>query len=45
MCIYKLTFTVVVDPVERASAAQMLVKHFDGAGLSTPRNQVPPGES
>ena len=30
-----------VDPEERASAAQMLLKHFDGAGLSTPRNQVP----
>lgn len=28
-------------PNERASAAQMLVKHFDGAGLSTPRSQVP----
>ena len=31
----------LVNPDERASAAQMLVKHFDGAGLSTPRNQVP----
>jgi hypothetical protein len=31
----------IVNPEERASAAQMLVKHFDGAGLSTPRNQVP----
>jgi len=30
-----------VDPEERASAAQMLLKHFDGAGLSTPRNLVP----
>ncbi|KAJ8062011.1 hypothetical protein OCU04_009793 [Sclerotinia nivalis] len=31
----------IINSVERASAAQMLVKHFDGAGLSTPRNQVP----
>lgn len=31
-----------VDPDERASAAQMLVKRFDGEGLSTQRNQVPP---
>jgi len=31
----------IVNPEERASAAQMLLKHFDGAGLSTPRNQVP----
>ncbi|KAJ4321577.1 hypothetical protein N0V84_005248 [Fusarium piperis] len=30
------------DPDERASAAQMLVKCFDGRGLVTPRNQVPP---
>ncbi|KAI1161714.1 hypothetical protein F5B18DRAFT_626749 [Nemania serpens] len=26
---------------ERASAAQMLVKHFSGEGLCTPRNRVP----
>jgi hypothetical protein len=32
----------IVDPLERASTAQMLVKHFGGAGLNTPRNQVPP---
>ncbi|KAJ5799399.1 uncharacterized protein N7518_001467 [Penicillium psychrosexuale] len=31
-----------VDPDERASAAQMLVKCFDGKGLSTKRNRVPP---
>lgn len=30
-----------VDPGGRASAAQMLVKCFDGAGLTTPRNEVP----
>ncbi|KAI3334146.1 kinase-like domain-containing protein [Ustulina deusta] len=30
-----------VNPEERASAAQMLIKCFDGEGLSTPRNQVP----
>lgn len=31
----------IVNPEERASAAQMLVKHFDGAGLSTPPNHIP----
>ncbi|EXF86240.1 hypothetical protein CFIO01_02299 [Colletotrichum fioriniae PJ7] len=30
------------DPEHRASAAQLLVKYFDGQGLSTPRAQVPP---
>ncbi|KAL8901731.1 MAG: hypothetical protein Q9207_005057 [Kuettlingeria erythrocarpa] len=30
-----------VDPEKRASAAQMLVKNYDGAGLSTPRGEVP----
>jgi hypothetical protein len=30
------------SPLERASAAQMLVKRFDGEGLSTPRHHVPP---
>ncbi len=29
------------DPEKRASAAQMLVKCFNGVGLSTPRNQIP----
>ncbi|KAF2968349.1 hypothetical protein GQX73_g5203 [Xylaria multiplex] len=29
-----------VNPNERASAAQMLVKHFNGYGLSTPLSQV-----
>ncbi|KAH9904820.1 protein kinase-like protein [Xylariomycetidae sp. FL2044] len=33
---------VCVDPEERASAAQMLVKCFQGRGLSTPPSQVPP---
>lgn len=37
----KIREMAIVNPEERASAAQMLVKHFDGAGLSTPRNQVP----
>jgi serine/threonine protein kinase len=36
----KIREMAIVNPEERASAAQMLVKHFDGAGLSTPRNQV-----
>ncbi|KAK8123132.1 kinase-like protein [Apiospora sp. TS-2023a] len=31
-----------VEPEERASAAQMLVKCFEGEGLVTPRNQVSP---
>lgn len=37
----KIREMAVVDPEERASAAQMLIKYFDGAGLSTPRNRVP----
>lgn len=37
----KIRDMAIVNPEERASAAQMLVKYFDGAGLSTPRNQVP----
>jgi serine/threonine protein kinase len=39
--ISKIREMAIVNPEERASAAQMLVKYFDGAGLSTPRNQVP----
>lgn len=31
----------IVDPEKRASAAQMLVKNYDGAGLSTPRGNIP----
>jgi len=31
----------IFNPEKRASAAQMLVKCFNGEGLSTPRNQVP----
>jgi serine/threonine protein kinase len=30
-----------VDPLRRASAAQMLVRLFNGKGLTTPRNVVP----
>lgn len=30
----------IIDPSQRASAAQMLVKHFGGEGLTTERNQV-----
>lgn len=29
-------------PSERATAAQMLVEHFNGEGLTTPRMQIPP---
>ncbi|KAI9768629.1 MAG: hypothetical protein M1840_004826 [Geoglossum simile] len=38
----KIREMAVVNPGERASAAQMLVKHYNGDGLSTPRSQVPP---
>ncbi|KAJ5808878.1 hypothetical protein N7474_010147 [Penicillium riverlandense] len=31
-----------VEPSERSSAAQMLIKCFKGEGLTTPRNRVPP---
>ncbi|KAI0418290.1 kinase-like domain-containing protein [Xylaria grammica] len=31
-----------VNPDERASAAQMLVKCYGGVGLSTPRHRIPP---
>ncbi|KFH44855.1 Serine/threonine-protein kinase-like protein [Hapsidospora chrysogenum ATCC 11550] len=34
-----------VDPVERASAAQMLVKCYEGRGLISPRSHVPPLEN
>ncbi|TAQ85243.1 hypothetical protein B7494_g6429 [Chlorociboria aeruginascens] len=37
----KIREMAIVNPQERASAAQMLVKYFGGSGLSTPRNQVP----
>ena len=31
----------IVNPQQRASAAQMLVKIHNGVGLTTPRNRVP----
>ena len=37
----KIQEMAAVNPKERASAAQMLVKYYNGVGLSTPRNQVP----
>jgi hypothetical protein len=37
----KIQEMAVVNPKERASAAQMLVKYYNGVGLSNPRNQVP----
>ncbi|MCJ1479186.1 hypothetical protein MMC13_007870 [Lambiella insularis] len=37
----KIRGMATVNPVERASAAQMLVKYYNGVGLSTPRNQIP----
>ena len=30
------------EPCHRASAAQILVLHYKGKGLTTPRNNVPP---
>jgi serine/threonine protein kinase len=39
--ISKIQEMAIVNPEERASAAQMLVKCYNGVGLSTPRNQVP----
>ncbi|SPQ25035.1 d2f34b66-dd8f-46a7-872a-657f64aa3809 [Thermothielavioides terrestris] len=36
--------TARVNPMLRASAAQMLVALFHGKGLTTPRNQIPPIE-
>ena len=37
----KIREMAVVNPEERASAAQMLVKHYNGVGLSTLPDQVP----
>jgi serine/threonine protein kinase len=37
----KIREMAIVNPEERASAAQMLVKCFNGTGLSTPRSRVP----
>lgn len=37
-----LAHMVRENPDHRPSAAQLLVAHFDGRGLSTPRVQVPP---
>ncbi|KAH0832573.1 hypothetical protein FOPE_01142 [Fonsecaea pedrosoi] len=37
----RLSEMAVVNPLQRASAAQMLVKLFHGKGLSTPLKQVP----
>jgi serine/threonine protein kinase len=36
----KLKDMTILDPERRASAAQMLLKHFEGRGLSTPRDEV-----
>lgn len=33
---------IVLNPEERASAAQMLLKYYGGQGLSTPIRQIPP---
>jgi hypothetical protein len=39
--VLKIREMAIVNPEERVSVAQMLVKYFDRIGLSTPRNQVP----
>ncbi|KAI4125419.1 MAG: hypothetical protein LQ338_004252 [Usnochroma carphineum] len=39
---YQLKSMAEVDPYHRASAAQMLVLLYEGNGLTTPRNNVPP---
>ena len=36
----KIREIAIFNPEERVTAAQMLVKHFDGPGLSTPQNQL-----
>lgn len=38
----KIRQMAIVNPEDRASAAQMLVQCFDGVGLSTTLDQVPP---
>lgn len=38
----KLAPMARMDPDERASAAQLLLTLFDGRGLTTPRNKIPP---
>lgn len=37
----KIREMAIVNPEKRASAAQMLVKCYNGGGLTTPRSQVP----
>jgi hypothetical protein len=37
----KIQEMVIVNPEKRASAAQLLVKCYNGGGLTTPRSQVP----
>ena len=37
----KIQEMAIVNPEKRASAAQMLVKCYNGRGLTTPRSQVP----
>lgn len=37
----KIQEMAIINLKQRASAAQMLVKCFNGDGLSTPRNQIP----
>ena len=36
----QIAWMAAVDPKQRASAAQMLIKHYNGIGLSTPREKI-----
>jgi hypothetical protein len=37
----KIREIVIINPEERTSVVQILLKYFNGVGLSTLRNQVP----
>jgi hypothetical protein len=37
----KIREMATINPEQRPTAAQMLVKYYNGVGLNTPRNQVP----
>jgi hypothetical protein len=39
--VLKIREMAIINPDEGASAAQMLIKHFNGFEISPPRNQVP----
>jgi len=39
--LFKVREMAIIDPQQRASAAQIIMKLYDGVGLSTPRSQIP----